>query len=103
MKGALGYSTVPIVPVRQCSLKICGWNPNGLKALMRNNPDGVRHLILNYKPDILIYNETKGSDKKQTETSSAVEAVMPGFKWLWNNSLRGGMHGVAVAYNPNLK
>lgn len=79
-----------------------GFNPNGIRALFRNNPDGVKHLVATYKPDVIVFNEIKGNAAKQTEMSSAVEAVIPGFKWLWNNSHKAGVHGLAVAINPNL-
>lgn len=83
-------------------LSVIAFNPNGIRSLMRNNPDGVRHLIATYRPDIIIFNEIKGNAAKQDEMSSAVEAVIPGFRWLWNNCHRPGMYGVALAINPNL-
>ena len=91
-----------INPGQNKPLSIIGFNPNGVRALMKNNPDGVRHLVFTYRPDIIVFNEIKGNEAKQGEMSSAVEAVIPGFKWLWNNSHKAGVHGLALAINPNL-
>jgi exodeoxyribonuclease-3 len=85
-------------------LCIAAWNPNGVRSLMDKNGDEVRRLLHNHKPDIIIFNEIKGNEKKQAEMSASVEKVMPGYKWLWSNSSRkAGAHGVAVAFTPQLQ
>jgi exodeoxyribonuclease-3 len=85
-------------------LVVCGWNPNGIRSLFDKHPDEVKRLLGNHRPDIIIFNEIKGNEKKQAEMSASVEKVMPGYKWLWSNSSRkAGCHGVAVAFTPQLQ
>lgn len=85
-------------------LCVCGWNPNGIRGLMKNNPDEVRRLLHNHQPDIIIFNEIKGNEKKQAEMSMLVEKIMPGYKWLWSNTTKpGAHHGLAVAFTPQLQ
>jgi len=91
------------------SLRIFAWNPNGIRALLKNNsaPGNAQgHLdafIRNERPDIVFFPETKGNRQAQYETQCKLEAVFMKatptrkWKWYWSYCDRAGRHGNAVA------
>lgn len=99
----------PQHPIPTTRLRIFAWNPNGIRALVRNNAVSTHargHLeafLRDQRPDILFFPETKGNRTTQFETQLKLEAVfekaLPGrkWKWYWSYCTRPGRHGNAVA------
>lgn len=94
------------------SLTIIALNPNGIRAYFKNNSKEVKRMISEYNPDIIIWNETKGNKKMQTDMQKFVDIVLEGenwngenrkYFWYWNNSeLALGRHGLCISMKKDL-
>jgi exodeoxyribonuclease III len=85
------------------SLKVIAWNPNGIRALFKKNPQEVQRLVGRYSPDIIIFNETKGNSDHVLSTEKQCDSVIPGFNWYWNdNSIAKGRHGCVIAVKKEI-
>jgi exodeoxyribonuclease-3 len=102
-----------ILPVSP--LRIFAWNPNGIRALLKNNATeshaGHTHLeqfVREQRPDIVFFPETKGNRKTQFETQCKLERVFKRaaperkWKWYWSYCDRVGRHGNAVAVSKHI-
>lgn len=83
-------------------LRICAWNPNGIRSLFRDNPHEVKDLIARHGPDIIVWNETKGNENKLKETVDLCNVVLHGWSHIWNNSTVPGRYGTAISVRPEL-
>lgn len=83
-------------------LRVCAWNPNGIRSLMKDNPKEVSNLIDTHNPDIIVWNETKGNESKQLDAMKSINLVMPGWKWIWNDCQIPGRYGTAVSIKADL-
>ena len=68
-------------------LRICSWNVNGLRAVIRKG--ALQDFIDKYDPDILCLQETKA---KQGQA----EIDLPEYEELWNSAERAGYSGTAI-------
>ena len=102
----------PSVPA---SLRIFAWNPNGIRALIRNTEKedniaegDLERFIKCESPDILFFPETKGNPKAQFETQCKLETIFKRaapdrkWKWYWSHCERPGRHGNGVAVNKEI-
>jgi exodeoxyribonuclease-3 len=85
------------------SLVCLGINPNGIRAYCNNAAHEIKEFCNRYSPDIVVFNETKGNEDKQKEMSTLANKAMPGYFWFWNNGIKPGYAGTAVAVKPNVR
>jgi exodeoxyribonuclease-3 len=96
------------------NLRIYAFNPNGLRALVKNNneKEGAKnHLetfIREQEPDIIFFPETKGNTKLEKEMEKAINSVFKKaskikWTWYWNHSDVPGRFGNAVAVSERVQ
>jgi exodeoxyribonuclease-3 len=91
------------------TLRVFAWNPNGIRALLKNAPHDIERLVRVHEPDVLFFPETKGNSKVQFEVQTVLTNLIErasgvkGWKWKWTYCAeRPGRHGNAVVVRPGI-
>lgn len=53
-------------------MRCFAWNPNGIRALLRNGHEDLKKFLIEYQPDVLFFPETKGNRKSEAEINKAL-------------------------------
>lgn len=84
--------------------RIFAWNPNGIRALIRNGKEELKTFINEQRPDIVFFPETKGNPNAETQVNKDLQNIFdsaaPNRDWKFYHShcqSQPGRHGNAVA------
>lgn len=78
-------------------LKVCSWNPKGLRSLFKNSKSHLVAFMESEKPDIMFFPETKGNPKVKDEE------VLEGYQFHHAYCTSPGKHGNSVAIRTTLQ
>lgn len=79
--------------------KVFAWNPNGIRALLRNASTDLQSFVRNEQPDILFFPETKGNPTAEAQVNKDMTGLFTNRGWEYYHAFseRPGRFGTTVA------